>query len=139
MKKESLYNLIILFSLIGLLVSSYLTYNHYMQLSSFCLPGQEKTCDVVLKGPYATLFFGIPNALIGALGFGLILLLAISGKKGNKKAAKRIFWLSLLAALLVIYLAYLIFFVIEAFCQWCFVAWVCIYAIFIASIVLIKK
>jgi|SRR3989344_4704703 len=139
MQKSSLFNIILLAALLGFLVSSYLTYNHYMQLSSFCLPGQEANCDIVLKGPYATLFFGIPNALIGAFGFGLILLLAISGKKGNKKAAKRIFWLSLLAALFVIYLAYLIFFVIEAFCQWCFVAWVCIYAIFIASIFLIKK
>ncbi len=139
MKKESLYNIIILFSLIGFLISSYLTYNHYMEQSSICIPGHEKTCDTVLKGPYATLFFGIPNALIGAFGFGLILLLTISGKKGNKKAAKRIFWLSLLAALFVIYLAYLIFFVIEAFCQWCFIAWICIYSIFIASIFLIKK
>lgn len=139
MKKDSLYNIILLFALIGLLVSSYLTYNHYMEQSSFCIPGQEKTCDIVLKGPYATLFFEIPNALIGALGFGLILILAIQGKKGNKKAAKRIFFFSLFAALFVIYLAYLIFFVIEAFCQWCFVAWVSIYTIFIASIFLIKK
>lgn len=139
MKKEGLYKIILIFALIGFLVSTYLTYNHYTKQSTFCLPGQEKNCDIVLQGPYATLFFGIPNSLIGMLGFGLIFFLALQGKKGNKKAPKLLFWFSLAAALFVIYLAYLIYFVIEAFCIWCFTTWVCIYIVFFASIALIKK
>ena len=135
MKKDKLYNIITLFALIGLLISSYLTYNHYFEQSAVCLPGQEKSCDIVLKGPYATLFFGVPNALIGMLGFGLILILS---RLKTKNAPKLIFFSSLLSALFVIYLAYLIFFVIEAFCQWCFLAWICIYTIFITSILLLK-
>lgn len=139
MKKEGLYKIILIFALIGFLVSSYLTYNHYYKESTFCLPGQEKSCNIVLQGPYATLFFGIPNSLIGMFGFSLIFFLALQGKKGNKKVPKLIFWFSLAAALFVIYLVYLVFFIIQAFCQWCFVAWVCIYAIFISSIVLFRK
>lgn len=138
MKKVGLYNIILIFALIGFLVSTYLTYNHYMQIEAFCLPGQQAGCNTVLQGPYATLFFGIPNSLIGMFGFGLVFYLAFLGKNKKKKVEKTIFWLSLLAALFVIYLAYLVFFVIESFCFWCFIAWICIYAIFISSIFLKK-
>ncbi|MDP4012909.1 MAG: vitamin K epoxide reductase family protein [Candidatus Nanoarchaeia archaeon] len=134
MKKESLYNISMFFAIVGFLIGAYLTYTHYAQLSSFCLPGQEASCDIVLKGPYATLFFGIPNALIGAIGFAFMFFAARAGKKGNKKADKILLALSTISILFVLFLAYLIYFVIEAFCAWCFAAWICVLIIFLSAI-----
>jgi len=139
MKKETLYNLAMLFAIIGLLIGSYLTYTHYANASSFCLPGEEAACDVVLKGPYATMFFGLPNALIGAIGFALMFFVARAGKKGNKKADKGLLWLSTISILFVIYLAYLVFFVIKSFCIWCSAAWICVAIIFLSAIGINKK
>ena len=139
MKKETLYNLAMLFAIIGFLIGAYLTYTHYAGAASFCLPGEEAACDIVLTGPYATMFFGLPNALIGGIGFALMFFVARAGKKGNKTADKGLLWLSTISALFVVYLAYLVFFVIKSFCIWFSAAWVCVAVIFLSALGINKK
>jgi uncharacterized membrane protein len=138
MKRNTLYNIAILAAVIGVLIGSYLTYTHYFQSSAFCLPGEEGSCDIVLKGPYATLFLGMPNALIGAIGFALMGFAAYKGKKKSKNADKVLLALSTFSILFVLYLAYLIYFVIESFCPWCFAAWICVLTIFLCAVKLRK-
>lgn len=102
----------VILTCIGLAIASYLTYVHYFRLEPICLSGG---CEIVQSSPYAVLF-GIPVALIGVVGYTLILLsLLIHGKRGRAIG----FGLALVGFLYSAYLTYLELFVIQAICMWC--------------------
>ena len=134
--KKNLYKIIIFASLMGLIISSYLTYNYYADKSVVCVSDEhEKICDNVLKGPYTVLLFNIPNSVIGISGFFILFVLGYLGLKG-KRIKNLMLILSSAALVFVLYLAYLVLFVIKSFCICCFTAWILIIIIFVCSILL---
>ena len=137
MRKRILYKIIIIASLMGLIISSYLTYVHYANQNVICTSSDVKKCNEVLDSPYATLFFDIPNSFIGAVGFFMLLILSYLSIK-EKDVKNLILTLSTIALIFVFYFAYLVFFVINSFCIWCFTSWIMIVIIFICSLLLKK-
>jgi len=60
----------------GAMVSSVSLYHHYRtSKTSFCNFGESFNCDLVNRSPYSVML-GVPVALIGILGYLLILALA---------------------------------------------------------------
>lgn len=127
MRKKYLSNIILIASIIGLIISSYLTYIHYSDDEIICVMN-ENNCNNVLKGEYSSLFFNLPNTIVGMIGFSMFFALSLM------KNYKEILILSSIAVAFVLYLAYLVFFVINSFCIWCFSVWILILIIFACSL-----
>ena len=107
-------------SFIGICISAYLTYSHFTQIETICLPGMH--CDEVLSSPYSEMW-GIPVYLLGFLMYVVMSMLGMAfywgvGFKRNTTALL-IYVVSLSAFLFNLYLYYLEIFVIHAFCTWC--------------------
>lgn len=101
-------------ALAGLAISTYLTILHYDDSIPVCVGGGGG-CEKVQESDYAVLS-GAPVALIGAIGYGLILgSLAVPGDPGRFAGAL----LGLVGFGFSAYLTYLELFVIDAICQWC--------------------
>src|SRR6266576_3392996 len=67
---------IALLSVGGAVVSSISLYHHYgTSASSFCDFGANFNCDMVNRSIYSVVF-GIPVALVGILGYGVLMVLA---------------------------------------------------------------
>jgi uncharacterized membrane protein len=99
--------------LIGIGVSSYLTYTHYEGLKVLCL--SSGGCETVQQSVYSKLD-GIPVAVLGLAGYiGILLSLAIRGDLGRAAG----FGLALVGFLFSMYLTYREVFTIKAICQWC--------------------
>ena len=102
----------------------------------------EGGCDEVQNSPFAV-FLGVPVPLIGLLGYGLILGLAIAGVQPRFVADRRIAWGLLLsctiAAVFTIYLNYLEAVVIRAWCRWCIGSAVIVAALFLLSLTEIPR
>src|SRR5579863_8729273 len=63
-------------ALAGVVVSSVSLYHHYgTSQTSYCDFGASFNCDIVNRSIYSTVL-GVPDALIGILGYGLLLALA---------------------------------------------------------------
>lgn len=98
-------------------------------------PNAALTCDInpfiacgtFLQTWQGHVFFGLPNALLGAVGFGALTGVGATMLAGARYA--RWFWLALLggvlgAGLFVLWFMGVSFFVVKALCPWCFVVWV---------------
>lgn len=104
-------------ALLGLAVAGYLTYVHYAELEPFCAGGGGG-CDRVQNSSYAELV-GAPVALLGLLGYGLILVsLWVPGDAGRLTGAL----LALVGFGFSAYLTWIELFEIDAVCQWCVVS-----------------
>ena len=70
------FQLIVLLALAGVVVSSVSLRHHYgTSQTNYCDFGASFNCDIVNRSVYSTVF-GTPDALIGILGYGLLLTLA---------------------------------------------------------------
>jgi len=70
------FQLIGVLALAGVVVSSVSLHHHYgTSKTSYCDFGESFNCDIVNRSIYSTVL-GIPDALIGILGYGLLLGLA---------------------------------------------------------------
>jgi vitamin-K-epoxide reductase (warfarin-sensitive) len=70
------FQLIALLALTGIVISSVSLYHHYgTSQTTYCDFGASFNCDIVNRSVYSTML-GIPDALIGILGYGLLLALA---------------------------------------------------------------
>lgn len=130
--KNSLYRLIIIIaSSLGILLSSYMTYEYYSNAAlPFC--GVGSGCDSVSQSAYSTIR-GIPVALFGVIGYFLILVFAsVNMKKRNRWAV--LHYISLAALTFSLYLTYLELFVINAICPYCVVSAIFVLVIFVVSI-----
>ena len=98
----------------GLAIAAYLTYVHYADAEAVCVAGGG-SCEKVQTSEYADLL-GIPVALLGLAGYGLILgSLWIRGDAGRLAGAV----LALSGFGFSAYLTYREVFTIDAICQWC--------------------
>jgi uncharacterized membrane protein len=109
---------IALLALAGILTSSLSLYHHFSKSkTSFCDIGQSFNCDLVNRSQYS-MFHGIPVAMLGILGYLLILSLATV----YREKAETPFILAgvTLGGLgFALYLTYLEAFVLHAWCVLC--------------------
>jgi uncharacterized membrane protein len=70
------FQLIAALALAGVVVSSVSLHHHYGTTeTTYCEFGASFNCDVVNRSVYSTVL-GVPDALIGILGYGLLVVLA---------------------------------------------------------------
>jgi uncharacterized membrane protein len=101
-------------SAVGLMISAYLTWTHYLGLPPVCISGSGG-CEIVQSSRYATIF-GVPVATLGVVGYaGLLFAAMMRGEVGVYVGLL----LALVGTLFSAYLTYLEVFVIHALCQWC--------------------
>jgi len=129
---------IALLAIAGAAVSSVSLYHHYdTSPSSFCDFGATFNCDMVNRSIYSVVF-GIPVALIGILGYGVLLVLA-----ALYRAKAEISLMLLVAALaglgFALYLTYVEAFVLAVWCILCLSSLALIAAITVLSSVLVAQ
>ena len=118
---KKIYLLLFVLSMIGLLDSLYLTYEHFRDTLPPCEYGAFFDCGSVLRSEYASIG-GIPLALIG-VGHYLILAVVTAMAYLNKIFAQKITpWLVGLGALASIYFVYLQLVILRAICLYCMVS-----------------
>lgn len=125
-------------SVLGMLVSSVSLFHHYgSSKSSFCDFGNTFNCDMVNRSIYSTVF-GIPVALIGILGYALLLGLATVYRK-KKDAAMMLLAASVAGLGFAIYLTYIEGFVLGVWCILCLSSFACIVGITALSSTLVAQ
>jgi vitamin-K-epoxide reductase (warfarin-sensitive) len=129
---------IALLATVGIVVSSISLFHHYgSSKSSFCDFGNNFNCDMVNRSIYSTVF-GIPVALIGILGYALLLGLATIYR--SKKDASMMLLLASVAGLgFAIYLTYIEGFVLGVWCILCLSSFACILGITALSSTLVAQ
>jgi uncharacterized membrane protein len=105
-------------AVIGIAVSSVSLYHHYgSSKTNFCDFGESFNCDIVNRSTYSSVF-GIPVALIGILGYALLLALATFYR--NKAETPAMLMISSTLGLgFAIYLTYIERFVLGTWCILC--------------------
>jgi uncharacterized membrane protein len=104
---------------LGLIVAGYLLVSHYAEENVLCVAGGG--CDQVRQSAYSEVL-GIPVALLGVVGYLLILgTLILEGANAEWAANAPLlaFGLTLVGTLYSAYLTYLELFVIFAICPYC--------------------
>lgn len=109
-----------LLSLVGLFVSAYLYLYKIGRIGSLACGTGE--CETVQASPWSR-FAGIEVALIGVVGYGVLVLLSLAsiqpGLSRRRWPADLLACLSGLGMVFSLYLTYLELFVIHAICRWC--------------------
>ncbi len=132
--KETIKTLITILSVLGFLISAYLTHLYYTNANtSYCLSGAS--CDSVRESSYSSIL-GVPISPVGIVGYFMIFILTVS-TISNRTKWLLLYIISLAGFVFSIYLTYIEFFVINAICSYCVISAIIMTCIFI--IVLIKK
>jgi uncharacterized membrane protein len=102
----------------GVVVSSISLYHHYgTSNTSFCDFGEDFNCDMVNRSIYSTVL-GIPVALIGVLGYALVLALATL-YRAKAETPAMLFIASVAGLGFAIYLTYIEGLVLGVWCILC--------------------
>lgn len=129
-----------LLSLLGFFVSTYLFLYKTETLGTIaCGTGGCETVQLSAQSR----FLGVEVALIGMVGYGVILAVALAAVQPALASAR---WPALALAglsggafVFTLYLKYLELFVIHAICRWCVVSAVLITAIFVLSLLDLRR
>ncbi len=110
---------ILILSIMGILVSAYLTY-HYFNTEdvAFCLTGED--CEIVKESRYSSIL-GIPVAVLGIVGYFSISLTTLSSFTKRRKWML-LFFLSTAGVAFSAYLTWLELFKINAICSYCIIS-----------------
>lgn len=114
MSDRVLRALMLLITIIGVGVASYLTYVHYSGIKPVCTAGAS--CLKVQTSVYSTLA-GVPVALIGLIGYVVILISLLLPVNENTRLATMAFTITGFG--FSAYLTYRELFSIHAICEWC--------------------
>jgi vitamin-K-epoxide reductase (warfarin-sensitive) len=127
-----LFTLLALLAAGGIVVSSVALHHHYgTSQTSFCDIAANFSCDIVNRSVYSTVA-GIPDALIGILGYAALLLLATFQR--NHPQTPGILLVGSLAGLgFALYLTYIEKYVLATWCILCLSSLVLISLITITS------
>jgi vitamin-K-epoxide reductase (warfarin-sensitive) len=110
--------LISLVAVAGIAVSSLSLYHHFAKSkTSYCDFGESFNCDVVNRSQYSSIA-GIPVAVLGMAGYGVILLLATWYRR-SLETPGMLAVASLAGTAFALYLTYLEAFVLQAYCILC--------------------
>ena len=127
---------IALLALFGVAISLFSLYHHFSRSkTSFCDIGQSFNCDLVNRSPYSVVA-GIPVALVGIVGYLLILALATVYRE--KAETPVMLLIASLAGLgFALYLTYVEARILYAWCLLCLSSLTTIFAIAVVSAVLV--
>lgn len=119
--RQVLPYLIIFLAFAGLLDASYLTYEHYARIIPPCSIHWWVDCGKVLNSSYSMFLGLVPLALLGVFQYTAELIVATyAAITGNKLAQKLLLFLAAMGALFSLYFVYLMIFVIQSICLYCF-------------------
>jgi uncharacterized membrane protein len=115
MSARSIWRTMVVLTVLGLGVASYLTYIHYAGIKPLCGKGGG-SCEIVQTSQYSKLA-GVPVALIGLIGYVAILgsLLAPEGERSRLSGVA----FTLVGFGFSAYLTYREIFSIHHICEWC--------------------
>ncbi len=123
---------IIILTLLGLLVSGYLSWTHLSGVPIAC--GESNSCELVNSSRYAYLG-NIPVAYLGLIGYITILVLSLIPIKEDRQWPEVLrFGVALIGVMFQWYLFYIEAAVLHAFCYWCIASQAIITVIFILSL-----
>jgi uncharacterized membrane protein len=118
-------------SMLGMLVSAYLTWIHWSGSKALCSGVGD--CETVNNSAYAEIS-GIPIALLGLGMYLALLALSVYGRRadpgGVPTVALAVFGISLAGVLYSAYLTYIELAVLHATCPWCVTSAILITLIF---------
>ncbi|MHA3834812.1 vitamin K epoxide reductase family protein [Terrabacter sp. AAH1] len=121
-------------SVLGLLVSAYLTFEHFTANSTLaCSIGGVVDCAKVTSSPWST-FMGVPVALLGLVFFAVTLWLCLPAtwrRTDGWLDPARLAWLTVGLGM-ALYLVWAELFRIHAICLWCTVVHVLTFALWVA-------
>lgn len=135
MEARRLATAIIVLATVGLIISVYSwLHNAGFASGEFCTIDETLNCDVVNKGPYATMW-GVPVALIGVIGYAFLLFGAILKWRTPSDRQLTDFLLIASAGGLAFsaYLTGLEAFVLHAWCLLCLTSQAAILLLFLAA------
>ncbi len=125
--KRNPWRLAVLFSLLGIAISVYLTYHHYLVLQvgftgrSLCNINSYLNCDMILGSRYASIY-KIPLAGLGLIYY-LYLFFALIYARFAQDLPPRVLALpyifSVFSVILSVALACISFFILQSFCVFC--------------------
>lgn len=130
-----IFPVIAVLALAGIAVSSVSLYHHYQKTkTTYCDFSENFNCDVVNRSTYSTVL-GVPDALIGILGYAALLSLATMYR--TKSETPLILLIaSLLGLGFALYLTYIEAFVLATWCILCLSSLTLIFLITVSSSVL---
>jgi uncharacterized membrane protein len=130
--------LIIIFAVVGLGDSLYLTYGHYHQ-GALAVCGSSGGCNVVTSSEYSSVA-GIPLAVLGVVFYLSVLFLAgLYRKKEERKILRVLAGWATLGFMMSAYLTYLQAFVIHTLCPLCLASAASSTLLFVSVLLLIKE
>jgi uncharacterized membrane protein len=114
---KSKYKFLLVLFILSFIASAVLS---FIPLEQAC-GGTQTTCYVVQTSDYESIW-GIKNAYLGILAFGLIGILTFIHIKYPKKQRKNLIFLGVIfASIIAIYFLYIQFFILDALCKYCMV------------------
>ncbi|MBN2257797.1 MAG: vitamin K epoxide reductase family protein [Anaerolineaceae bacterium] len=138
--KKNLRLAAIVATFIGLAVSMYLAWTKISNQDVLCFEGMGD-CNIVNASAYS-MWRGIPIAFIGIIGYLFILLflfLFSIPKVPSSGIILALFIFSSFGTIYSVYLTYVQFFIIHAFCPWCLMSALMMVTIFIISTIMLIK
>jgi vitamin-K-epoxide reductase (warfarin-sensitive) len=133
-----LMNLIAVLAVCGIVVSSISLQRHYAtSRTEFCDAGETFNCDIVNRSEYSKLL-GIPVALIGMLGYGVLVGLA-TVYSSRRETPAILFAASAAGLAFALYLTYIEGFVLGVWCILCLGSLALIAMITIAAGFVLRK
>lgn len=131
--KRPLVFLIIVLSIVGILDTTYLTYDHFTNTIPYCADTAWIDCGAVLKSAYSVVW-GIPLTLIGLFYYLTVFSLTSFGLLMKKRLAlSLVIGLSMAGFLFSVFLLYIQIGVIHAICLYCTLSGIVTTAIFLTS------
>ena len=136
---KRLQQITITLTIIGLLVSIYMTIYKFTNNESMCIGSSG--CSEVNASRYSEIN-GIPVAVLGVIGYAAILaLLFLEQRPGfiQENGSMLFFGISLIGFLFTLYLIYLEIALIKAYCPFCLASQAVMIVIFIISVIRLAR
>jgi len=133
--EKRLSQLAIILTIIGLLVSIYMTIYKITSNDSMCIGSGD--CKTVNASRYAEVY-GIPVAVLGVAGYSAILAVLLLGNRPGflqQNGTLLLFGLSLTGFLFTLYLIFVEVALIKAYCPFCITSQTAMTLIFIISVI----
>lgn len=112
--------IILLLSIIGLFITSYLIYAHFkIDENSICNISDTLNCDIVNKSSYAEIF-GIPVS-IGGFAYYLFMTFGVFYHKKNPAIGKLMVLATFIGLIFSLYLTYVEAFILFTYCIFCLI------------------
>jgi vitamin-K-epoxide reductase (warfarin-sensitive) len=116
----------------GMAISSVSLQHHYAtSKTSYCDIGENFNCDIVNRSIYSTVL-GIPDALIGILGYGA-LLVGATAYRSRAQTPRLLLAAALCGLAFALYLTYIEGFVLATWCILCLSSLTVIFSITVLS------